>query len=55
METEAAKLETELVSAMADNIKSLPSRIDNIEKTIETYGELIGRLETKIYGQGGKE
>ena len=55
MKTDAAKVETELVLTMAENIKLLSARIDEIEKTIETYGKLIDRLETKIYGQGGEE
>jgi len=39
----------ELVKKMADSIELLCKRIDGIEKTIEVHGELIDRLERKIY------
>jgi len=41
--------------------KMLSSRIDKIEKTIETYDKLIGRLETRLsrhersYAHGGSK
>jgi len=39
----------ELVIKMADNIELLCKRIDGMEKTIETHGKLIDRLERKVY------
>jgi hypothetical protein len=36
------------LKTMIDNIKLLSDRVDNMEKTIETYGRLIDRLETKL-------
>jgi len=42
-------METELVLKMAENIELLSIRIDKLEKTVETYGKLIDRLETKLY------
>jgi hypothetical protein len=48
-------METELMTKMVDSIElqgkainALISRIESVEKTIETYGKLIDRLETRL-------
>jgi len=49
-------METELMGKIVKNIElqgkainALISRIEKIEKTVETYGRLIDRIETKLY------
>jgi len=48
-------METELMEKIIKNIElqskainALISRIENMEKTVETYGRLIDRLETQL-------
>jgi len=45
---------TEAFLKMAENIESLFKMIEGLEKTIEVHGELIDRLEKKLY-EGGKQ